>query len=166
MDEHLTESQEKDVSESQGNTDTYIPSDTASSLLGRECHTHDGKYEGRERESETGILFNQSKFDICITSHLLDLDKFVKFPVVQSLHRIFRKIEILDSERYDGIYLFATTYTVGKVVIIFPDKVLLQSPRSCSGIIYSRLCRDLRYKPVIFDLLESETVSCAVPRAE
>ena len=79
MHKHLAEPQEEDVSECQSDTYTDIPSDTSSSLLGRQGDSHYRKDESRERQGKPGILLDESLLDICISSHLLKLYQLIQF---------------------------------------------------------------------------------------
>ena len=78
MDEHLTELQEKNVGEGQGNAETDVPSYAAPSLLGRKGHAHYSKNECGERKSKPLVLLHERELDIGITPHLLSVYQIVE----------------------------------------------------------------------------------------
>ena len=95
MHEHLAESEEEDVGEGKGNADTDVPSDSATTFLGRQGHTHYRQNECGERQSESCVLLDERELDIRVASHPLSVDQMIQFMVVQSLHSLFREVEIL-----------------------------------------------------------------------
>ena len=128
MNEHLAEAEEEDIGECQGDTYTYVPSDTASSLLRGQGDPHDGQDKCGERQGETGILLNKSELYVSISSHLLRLDHIVEFLIVKRFHSLFRHIEVLDGQGKDRIHLASAADLVGKVLIVLSDEVFLQAP--------------------------------------
>lgn len=128
MDEHLAETQEKDVCESQGDTYTYVPSYTSTAFLGRKRDSHDGKDECGERQGEAGILLDEGKLHVRVSSHLLDIYKFVKLLVSERLHCILGKVEVLDGQCNCGIYLPAAAHAVSQVIVVLPDEIFLELP--------------------------------------
>ena len=163
MDEHLAELQEEDVGEGQSNTETDIPSDSSSSLLGRKCYTHDGQDECRERQGESPVLFHQGELHICITSHFLSCNELIQLAVSQCFDRLLREIDVPVGQCYDSVHLLSCTDLVGKVIIVLSDEIFLESPAFARGVVCSSLCGNLGHKLVAFDLLESESVGSIVP---
>ena len=139
MYEHLAEPQEEDVCEGQGDTDTDVPADSASLLLGRKGYSHDSQYESRERKRKSGVLLDKGKLHIRISSHLLDTDELLKLIVIERLHCLFVEIEVVDCQGKSGIDLLSASDVVGKVIVIVADKVFLKSPLSGLLIVYGCL---------------------------
>ena len=139
MDEHLAEAEEEDVGEREGDTYTYVPTDTASSLLGRKSDTHDGQDESREWQSETGVLLDQGELHVCISTHLLRCDHIIKFLIIKGLHCLFRHIEVLDRQCKGRIHLTSAADVVSEVVIILSDEIFFQTPCTLKGIIHGCL---------------------------
>lgn len=139
MDKHLTELEEEDIGECQGDSYTNIPSYSSTAFLGGKRDSHNGKDEGRERNRQSGILLDQRHLNIGITSHLLDAYHFIQLIVVHCLDSLFIEIEVLDTQRDDRIHLATATDIVSKIGIVFADEVLLQSPALLRGVIDSCL---------------------------
>ena len=139
MYEHLAEPQEEDVCEGQGDTDTDVPADSSSLLLGRKGYSHDSQDESRERKRKSGVFFDQCKLHVCVTSHLLDPDQLLKLVVVQCLDCIFVEIEVVDCQGKSGIDLLSASDVVGKVIVIVADEVFLKSPLSGLLVVYGCL---------------------------
>ena len=139
MDEHLTEFEEEDVSEGQGDTDTDVPADTSTAFLRRQCNTHNRKYECRERDGQTGVLLDEGHLHIGVSSHLLDADHLIELIVVHCLNCLLIEIEILHTQRDDRIHLTTAADIVRKIGIVFTDEIFLQSPALLRSVIDSCL---------------------------